>query len=321
MKRNHITFVLATCLFAICVPGQGNSFGQVSKHDHDKRLIEKLVVNHASMMHAQEVLEAALADDNSHLIADDNGDSFVVIGSELSIRLAKDALAKIDQKPEAKPLKKTAVFRMANIEASAALMTIERMLGGSPEFRAAVDSRTNSLVISADEKQTTEVRALIELLDKAATTEKPMNKEVKSNDCQMRLSWLVESDSFPESDQKMLRKVRPSLQKLAERLMSESGASSIETLTDVQTLAGKGEFRNTSLREMNIGNIEITVVGVATASGKDKFELDLKLSFGTGGQQINLESHFTAPSNHPVAFSVSDIGGIRSYLIVEVDSP
>ena len=311
-----------TILFLAVLCMQGTpSFAQISAQDlHNDRIIEKLVVKHASRMHAQEVLEAALDGDDSSLIPDDNGNSFVVIGSEYSIRVAKEALSKIDQKPEAKPLEKTAVFYMKNVKAGKVLETVQRLFSNYPGFRAAADEHTNALIVEADEKQATKVSELIDLLDKPLSAEKPLVANSSSIDCQLRLSWLVESDSFSESDEKMLRKVRPSLQKLVDRLQADSGASKIVTLTDVQTITGNGEFRNTSSRELNIGSIQVNVAGSATLAGKEKFDLSLSMVFEAAGQQVELESRFTTPSGHPVAFSVSDIGGIRSYLIVEVES-
>lgn len=325
MKRISINLVLTIIAMVIIFPCQNISHAQIrGSQKPESRNANKKVstfeIKHAAMEQAQEVLEAVLAGDDSHLVADVEARQFILIGSDKSTQLAVEAISKIDQKRQAKPVAPHRLFQLANISAKQAMEIVDGLFRDR-SLRLTFDSRTNAIIASSTEERLDEIGALINLLDaKSESGPAKTESSTSTKDCELRISWLVDSSSFPEADQTLLRKVRPSLQKLAAKLKSDSGVAEIATLTDVQTLTSNGQFQNTSLRQLNSGDVEIIAQGSAQRTEEGKFDLSLELRFTASDQGINLQSRFSAPANHPVAFSISDIGGIRSYLVVEVAS-
>ena len=316
IKMNSAIFFVMTLLVACpswCV-------GQVKTNETDDRQLVRLEVKHVSMQYAGDILESVLTGNTSQLMGDTASNSFVILATEEEIARAKDALSKVDVKPEPKPLRKAQALFLQNIEAYDAAATIRQMLS-DPDLKIASDSRINAVLLSASEEQTDAVRQIIEVLDRPISEERSLKSDEPSDECQVRLSWLVESSAFSEPDQKMLRGVRPSLQKLVNHLKSDGGGTEIVTLTDVAIRTGGGDFNNASRRQLEHGNIVVSISGNASRDGENKFDLSLDLNFLLDGEEVGLESRFSAPVDHPVAFSVSDICGIRSYLVIEVSVP
>ncbi len=317
---NHIcarsTFVFIVTILFAC---PNWCHGQAEKNEKDSRELVRLEVKHVDLDYASEIVATALSNDSCELVGDHRSNSLVVYGSPAAITRAKNALAEIDVKPQPKPIAEVSMVALQHVKVEEVAGTIEHLVE-DPSCRIVADGVNNALIVSADEQRIKEVLRLAEMLDRPAATEKNPHSTEQSDDCQVRLSWLVESSSFEDKEQKQLRAIRPSLKKLVEHLVAEGGAKKIATLTDVQIISGDGEFRNTSTRELEIGQVAVTVAGSATKDG-DKFDLSLDLTFLAHNQEAGLESRFSAPVDHPVAFSVSDIGGIRSYLVIEVSSP
>ncbi len=303
--------------YAVLLLASSISVGQEPEQSA-RNILATLTVKHAALDNAQEVLEAVLEGEGMRLIVDENSQKIMIVGSPEAVVLAKNTIAQLDEDHKPLSLPTPTLFTVQNANPIDLANTISDLLGH--DFRMSADTNSNVIAVVAEEAELKMIAAVISRLDEIQEP-KPGTEasETAAKDCNLRISWLVDPASFPEEDRKELRNVRPSLQKVVEQLKLEGGVSEIVTLTDVQTLIGDEEFSNASVRDLHAGELQVLVSGaVERSSGTKNYELQLALDFTVAGQQVSLESHFKAPANHPVAFSVSDIGGIRSYLIVEV---
>lgn len=63
--------------------------------------------------------------------------------------------------------------------------------------------------------------------------------------------------------------------------------------------------------------IEMSCIGEVDQSPSGKYEISVSLTLVTDGTQ-KVGSTIVLPKNHPVAFSISDVGEFKSAAVVEI---
>ena len=147
------------------------------------------------------------------------------------------------------------------------------------------------------------------------------------SNCIVRVTWLVDASKL--TDDFSLSPPHASLQELVQSLKQNNSFQDVKTLTTVETsvmlsmdaVSGSNEFKNTSMKvlrsENSSGTAKIRSQGFVHGIPGDKYELDIALELESS-VVVPVKTKIILPSNHPVAFSISDIGQFQSAVVVEI---
>ena len=190
-------------------------------------------------------------------------------------------------------------------------------------FRVAVDPNSNSIILSGEKDDVTNVRNFIEEIVKAGIKREASKPTVS---CAVRISWLVDTTRISASG--ILDVPAESLTGLIDALQNQQVLRDAKVITSTQTVVqvksdnntSAGEFVTSSLRNFSSGNgqVSLNVQGTLTTTANGKFSLSLTMDAADRKDPIAIGTTLTLPKNHPVAFSVSDVGSFKSAFVVEI---
>ena len=72
------------------------------------------------------------------------------------------------------------------------------------------------------------------------------------------------------------------------------------------------------MRKVSGASYQIEVSGEIFAASAEEFELRLQLSMNVDDAAISMNTTITTVKDHPIAFSISDVGDFRSAVVVEI---
>lgn len=191
--------------------------------------------------------------------------------------------------------------------------------------RVAIDPRNNSLIVSGSEEYVESVRKLVGKIDVASSE----SKNVEQINCTLSLTWIVDTVNLKQDRETLgkLREVPVRFEPMVEALVKSDAVVTPKMLTQVRTMImvsgaedpGKFEIQSNAHNLQMLGDASLKATGTVIHKDDNRFEVSIKLSLESDQvASSRLMSTFVVKEDHPVAFSVSDFGGIPSVLVVEV---
>jgi type II secretory pathway component GspD/PulD (secretin) len=125
-----------------------------------------ITLKHLDAVRAAEILQAIYRDSKAQIrITVEPVTNKLLIGAdEATIAEIRQVLQVLDKPKEPEKVKQV-LFPLRTIDAVETAAALKEMLGQRPGVRLAVDERTNTIIILAPEKETAQIRRLLETLD------------------------------------------------------------------------------------------------------------------------------------------------------------
>lgn len=251
-------------------------------------------------------------------------------GTPESLQLMKKLIGELDiQQPTPNPPNTVVkVYQLSHANADNVANVLHSLVSKqqAQTTRLSVDHSTNSLIVSGISEDLKIMEELLVRLDQPGQ-ELTTSPSGPVENVVVRVTWLVDSTQLSDQAEilEILRQPVPAHESLVQAL-SESGAMSnirsvTSSATSIQITSAEGrptEFRNTSMRNLKGTLHSIIAEGTVRKKSDDAYELDIDLELVQGPVQITVGSTILLPLDHPVAFSVSDVGDFKSAAVVEI---
>lgn len=304
---------------------------QAQTTDNDAVIFKVYKLIHADGDTTVNVLDSMLTDDDDvRLQFDEQTNSIFVATANETHQKIEAIITEMDVAPvESKPNVEVIDTEGRNPSNLANLLSDLTASEIGEGVRIAVDPNTGSIILSGDPEDVKTVREIMNAIVTAGDADTSIEP---STVCVVRISWLVDPTFFRETD--FLQEPGSSLTELVaalgDRDWLEDGRliTSGQTVVQVkdQTNTSTGEFNTSTLRSFTENNgtsqVSFDAKGTLTSVGDDKFLLSLSMDVAGRENPITIGTTLTIPKNHPVAFSVSDVGKFKSAFVVEIlDSP
>ncbi len=285
------------------------------------------------------ILQTLLADEDVRLGMRNDPSSIVLLANQEGHDKAKELIEQLARLAG----RKRTVFYLKHRKAAEAKEFLEQFFESrrGTKFVISVDEWSNALVVAGSSAQLEEVRELIENID----VHMPKSDAIDgATNCNIRLTWLVDARGMPEDGS--LRDVPQSLKDVAIGLVESELMSNPRIMTTSQVLVqptdSEGDSFETSSLPISYGaGAQLSLSGKIMEVGVGKFNLGLELITEipvTVGSTVHqnrgakepvvqenidlvdsgLRTSITLPVNHPVAFSVSDLGKYKSAFVIEI---
>lgn len=286
-------------------------------------------LKHADTVFAFRVLQTMLAGRTVTLDMDSKANRILVAGSPEDLDRVEQLIRQLDVAPKVQT--RTEMFEVSDGRASEVADIVKQLTASDGpgsldgEVRIAVEPNSNALIVSGKEDDVAIVREMLSELLKASKAEAASAPAVS---CAVRISWLVDSTHISESG--FLDEPNASLVELVDALQNQQVLNGAKVITSTQTVvqvrsdnsASNGEFNTSSLRNFSgsngIGQVSVNAQGSLTTTANGKFLLNLTMDVADRENPISIGTTLTLPKNHPVAFSVSDVGSFKSAFVVEI---
>lgn len=281
-------------------------------------------IAHADAGSVYKVAEAMLADHaNVRLALDTKSNSIFIKGSKESIEVLRSVVESVDTPPQKLEIM---MFPLKHNHASDLLPLIKTVLQqqmANEDIRMSTDPSSNTLVVSAPKKKLELISQLVEKLDQPIEEGRQAKNGIVEN-CVVRITWLIDAD--PEIEARY-RQPNPTLEKLVTAMRTNKVMKLPRSLTEIQSVVKAGAFSTTggtkfsssTNRDVNSVPIAATVRGTLQLAPDGKsYELELDLEMQNGASKVKTGTQLNLPKNHPVAFNLSDVGDLKSAVVVQL---
>lgn len=317
------TLLLAVCLFAL-TPNV--------KAQDEQSLFRVFVLQNADPETTLSVLSTMLEGNGLRLDCDQQTRRILAAGNESELNKVEKIIEQLDALPKPHRTELVEVGDAPADEIADIMKQLTRPSDGTPgaldgKVRIAVEPNLNAIVVTGEEEDVRVVKEILAELIKAGKTKETRTPATSSV---VRISWLVDPTRLSESESEFLEEPRKSLKELVAALNDQEAIKNGKVITSSQTLVqvnnGQGgstsEFNSSSLRSFSgshgMGQVSINAKGTLTAAENDKFLLSLTMDVADRENPVSIATTLTLPKNHPVAFSVSDVGSFKSAFVVEI---
>lgn len=292
----------------------------------DRPLLEAIQVKHADANQILRVAASVLDSSELRMEVDEQQNLLVAYGRPNMLARLKEIVAKMDaERSGSRDEKQVKVFAIAEASSNEIANVLKALTykDESSSIRIASDLKTNSIIVSGSPDELSIIEALVERLD---TVDNSDNATTESRNIVVRVTWLVDSAELGEANiLDNLRQPSSQLNELVAELQRSGSMKSARSLTQLQTtvqvdssVGQPNEFGNSSLRNLQERIHIMKAQGQIRPMGKDKFELNISLNLRRDSIELSVDSIIALPINHPVAFSFSDVGDLKSVAVVEV---
>lgn len=250
---------------------------------------------------------------NLRLGADERSNSIFAMGSLETLGWLEAVLMRLDEQQGKVPV--TRVFRLGENGHSFIHVVNEIFQGSGMRFAVTEDGA--SLIVSSDDASSVDqIASLLESVMEA----KGEKQEVASKNCRVRVTWLVDGADLSEP----LKGSKPSksLSELCDYfeqsrdflLRTATVAESVIQLTDQSREPASFSTSSSSKIDNSEFVVRLQSSVAETQDGKVQLALDLQLN-----KSDSVSTMLAVPMNHPVAFSVTDVDGLSSVIVLEVE--
>ena len=293
-------------------------------------VLETIPVKHGDASQMYGVLASLFDGTNLRMEVDKERNRIIVMAEpELIVRM-RNAVMELDvTKEESDASTVVKVFGLQHAQANEVAGMLSSLVAENIEMqtRLSFDARTNSVIASGTEAELQLVQDMLARLDFESVPADENGAE--SERLVVKVTWLADADELPEPIASDLRGPVKSLAPLVKGLTESGTLDSSAVVTDVQTaihVSGEdrsaNHFANTGTRSVGNGAITLSASGNVLRRSSEEFELKIEVQLMTGRANVNIDTSLNMPKNHPVAFSVSDVGSYKSVAVVElIDSP
>lgn len=250
---------------------------------------------------------------NLRLSADETTNSIIAMGSLETLDWLEAVLMRLDQQQGQPPVIK--VFRLG--ENGHSYVDIVSKIIQDSDTRLAVTEDGKKLIVSSDDPSS--VDQIASLLESVMEVKEEKQK-VASKNCRVRVTWLVDGADLSEP----LKGSKPSksLSELCDYfeqsrdflLRTATMAESVIQLTDQSRKPASFSTSSSSKIDNSEFVIRLQSSVAETEDGKVQLSLDLRLN-----ESDAVSTMLAVPMNHPVAFSVTDVDGLSSVIVLEVE--
>lgn len=307
-----VALLLAIPSRGYCQDGQG--FEVIALEFVDAEEIHELVVGLAQ-------------GDAPRIVVDRRLNRIYAQGHPNSIKMLRQLVAEVDiAKPKTETNSQIKIFQLAHAAAQDVALVIGNLATRqqADSLRLSVDENANSLIVSGTQAELDVLEKLIARIDQAGA-----RKQVDIGEPEnviVRVSWLVDSTNIgSDTVRNALRDTLPEHQNLASALAAPNDAASMKSLTASETSVQinpanqrANQFDNTSMRNIQNEMHIMSAKGHVRQAANGKYELEISLDLMKNKVNLSVGSTITLPKNHPVAFSVTDVGDFRSVAVVEI---
>lgn len=292
------------------------------------RRVQIVVLQHRPAEDATKLLNEILKDDpragDVNIIADDRANALIIRSTEEDFHYVEELVRVIDA-DQTSTNRQVKLFPLKHADATAAGELLSSLFVDKGQF--AVDSRSNSLVVTGDEGFLAVVEAVLQNLDAEV---QPAPKELEQ--LQIRILWIVGGADWTATgaERPDLAAIPDDLADVAGELESLGiGDPRIATQMVVHTsgqfsISGSARLEN-SIQVIVQGSVAL---GVGTGAGSrptldisiDASDASVPASFGRpqAGRLCELETTLKAPLGQIVVLGVSPIDSKSSAFVVQV---
>ena len=274
------------------------------------------------------LVDGLVQDDAPRMVMDRRLNRVYAHGHPNSLKLLERLIAEIDvETPPVEAGTIIKVFRLGNSAALDVANVLSDLIGTeqAKTVRLSVDESQNSIVVSGKPVDLEVMEALIQRLDDSNGGEKQTSESTPENII-VRVTWLVDGYQLNEEQiQNLLRQPVPAHDKLVKGLIDSGSMERIRSLTSSATsievhpsTQKPNKFANTSMRDVNGIMHSMAAEGTVQPVSGGKYKLDISLNLIQGQVELTVGSTISLPKNHPVAFSISDVGDFKSAAVVEI---
>ena len=269
---------------------------------------------------AAELALEIISDEASRATVDPVNNTLVVLADRKTHQRIASMLEEIDQMPEPESPAEIRVFELKYAAADDMVMSMSLFFQGrNSDIRFSSHPRSNAVICTASTKQLlAEVQDLIAKLD-VEPVRRPMAKP-EPESVSIRVLWLAEGAE--------VRELPKALAKVTQKLKETGALKNASVLTEASTaaipgtpVAGPASFSNMSSRSGNNMKVQGTIMMV----DEDRFRvgIETQLTVSEDDQPtsgVNINTELLVPRDHPVAFSVNDVGGMRTVVVLMLES-
>ena len=296
----------------------------------DGPVLETIPVKHGEASQMYRVLASLFEGTVLRMEVDKERNRIIVMAEpELIIRV-RNAVMELDvTKEESDAAIVVKVFGLQHAHANEVAGVLSNLVAENigMQTRLSFDARTNSVIVSGTEAELQLVQDMLARLDSEPVPSD--GNETESERLVVKVTWLTDANEMHDPIASDLRDPSKSLVPLVEGLKESGTLDSSAVVTDVQTaihVSGEdraaNHFANTGTRSVGGGLITLSASGNVLRRSSEEFELKIEVQLMTGRANVNIDTSLNMPKNHPVAFSVSDVGSYKSVAVVElIDSP
>ena len=299
-----------------------------NKSNSDRPRVVAFQLQHADLEMTMNVISTLMADE-PHFRAEIHAvnNSILAVATPDTIEKIRELIAELDKANvhnDSSELK-VVFFYLKFAKAAAVAETVTDLMGEmSGKSWVSSDSKFNAIIVRANQADIDEIAQLIEKLDRSMDQPLAPAKSLAKN-CVIKVTWLVEGESVDDDETKLLREPSKSLAQLVKGLQGNGTLKNAKALTELGTstqvvtgIQQKSEFINSSQRSLGGTTQSLHIEGYVTGQPGSSYELKLSLDLTVGEHDLDVHTTISLPKNHPVAFSVSDIGNYRSVAVVEI---
>ena len=319
-----------TCVFwmftlMICLVHATSTYCQTKDEPVPEFIV--IPIYHVDASEVQQVVRNVFAGEPMTVEIDSRQNLLILQGRPNTVAKGKDLVAKLDVENRVTNNKThVRVFSLNKSRSSDIVKVLGKLISNdeNSSLRIADDAVNNNIIVSGKLDDLDVLEELISRLDESNSAEASIN--LQPENIVVRVTWLVDSNELDETnDRSALRIPSTTLAELVDGLSKTGSIAKAKTLTELETSVqvdpssrGANRFNNTSMRK--IGGIthgmEATGEVVQTTDGK--YQLDISLVMSKEEINMTVGSTITLPKNHPVAFSISDVGDFKSAAVVEI---
>ncbi|MFC1757814.1 secretin N-terminal domain-containing protein [Planctomycetota bacterium] len=250
-----------------------------------------------------------------------NRRSSIAVGAVLLVCLAlvQSAIAQSVEGPPASPPKQLKAFNLKHADAELAAGVLTTLVESNAPFRAAIDERTNSLLISASKDSMSVIEKLIEVIDRESGNMSRGNGEQKETSYRVHIDWLLTTDRGQPVPAK-LKEVELELQNHGIEGLQLAAA----TMASVQASINPEFQLSCSPLEDEI-RLEINGTFVPSDGGNPGLEIEITAIQQREGSRnsakplAHVSTSVSARVGHPVVLAVAPIEGVSSVFVVTVE--
>lgn len=313
--------VIALCLFTI-IATQTQCLGQ-----DEPAGFKVFPIQHVDAAVIMEMVERLVQDDAPRMVMDHRLNRVYAQGHPNSLRLLEQMIAQVDvPAPPNETETQIKVFSLANAVAIDVANVLSNLIGKeqAKTMRLSVDDNLNSIIVSGEPQDLDLMEKLIARLDESNGGEKKADSSPEN--IVVRVTWLVDSSEIKvEHMREALRQPVAAHKELVKGLTDSGSMSETKSLTtsatsvQIETSGQRSNrFANSSMRNLNGVMHTMAAEGSVRQLSNDKYQLDISLDLIQGDVELSIGSTISLPKNHPVAFSVSDVGVFKSAAVVEI---
>ena len=239
------------------------------------------------------------------------------------LAVSQTAFAQVRSKPVERPVQKPAtqlkVFNLQYAKAMHAAELLTQVAESNTPFRAAVDERTNSLLISGSRDALSVIEELISVIDRDSPNEPRTRASQDDKSYRIHIDWLLTTD-----------RGQPVPARLNEVLMAlqNHGIDGLQlaaaTMTSVQAHINPQFQLSCSPLE---NDIKLEIIGsiMPKVGGNPGLQIEVTAeqqregSRNSSKQLAHLSTSVSAKIGHPVVLAVAPIEGVSSVFVVTVE--